>query len=56
MNKFSVAMAVYRGDNPEHFKLALKAIQSTAPPDEVVLVVDGPVSSDTEVINFYPKR
>jgi glycosyltransferase involved in cell wall biosynthesis len=55
MNKFSVAMAVYRGDNPEHFKLALESVYNqTAPPDEVVLVVDGPVSSDTEeVINFF---
>lgn len=42
---FSVSMCVYMGDNPEHFDTSLKSIfTQTLLPDEVVLVVDGPVS------------
>ena len=41
---FSVAICVYGGDNAEHFKLAIDSILcQTVEPDEVVLVVDGPV-------------
>lgn len=46
---FSVCMSVYHGDNPEYFAEALKSIfTQTTLPNEVVLVVDGPVS---EAIN-----
>lgn len=49
--KFSVAMAVYSGDNPHHFALALASVfNQTAQPNEVALVVDGPVSQETEKI------
>ncbi len=42
--KFSVSMCVYGGDNPEHFEIALGSVfNQTLMPDEVVLVVDGPV-------------
>lgn len=42
--KFSVSMCVYGGDDPQNFKTAVDSIlNQTAPPDEVVLVVDGPV-------------
>lgn len=42
--KFSVAMCVYGGDNAEHFSRAVDSIlNQTYLPDEVVLVVDGPV-------------
>lgn len=42
--KFSVAMCVYGGDNAEHFSHAVDSIlNQTYSPDEVVLVVDGPV-------------
>ncbi len=42
--KFSVSMCVYEKDNPEHFKTAVDSIlRQTVPPEEVVLVVDGPV-------------
>ena len=41
---FSVSMCVYGKDDPQHFKTALESIlNQTAMPDEVVLVVDGPV-------------
>ena len=41
---FSVAMCVYGRDNPEWFEVAVESIlNQSVPPDEVVLVVDGPV-------------
>ncbi|MBQ8174734.1 MAG: glycosyltransferase [Clostridia bacterium] len=53
--KFSVAMAVYAKDDPWHFKIAVDSIlNQTRRPDEVVLVVDGPVPlSLDEVISAY---
>ena len=44
-NKFSVAMCVYGKDNPEHFVRAVDSVwmNQTVKPDEMVLVVDGPV-------------
>lgn len=45
--KFSVAMCVYGGDDDKHFRMAVESIiNQTALPDEVVLVVDGPVPED----------
>ncbi len=42
----SVLMAVYGGDDPDQFELALASIfNQTLPPDQIVLVVDGPVPS-----------
>ena len=42
--KFSVSMCVYGKDDPNHFRTAVESIlNQTAAPDEVVLVVDGPV-------------
>ena len=42
--KFSVSMCVYGKDNPDWFQIAVDSIlNQTCPPDEVVLVVDGPV-------------
>lgn len=56
--KFSVAMCVYGGDNPEWFDIAVKSvINQTLPPDEVVLVVDGPVPDTLdEIIKKYEKN
>ena len=53
--KFSVSMCVYGKDNPQHFKTAVDSIlNQTAPPDEVVLVVDGPVPAELDsVISEY---
>lgn len=53
--RFSVSMCVYKNDNPEHFKLALESvINQTRKPDEIVLVVDGPIpASINEVIKSY---
>jgi glycosyltransferase involved in cell wall biosynthesis len=44
LEKFSVSICVYGGDNPEWFRTAVESIlNQTVKPDEVVLVVDGPV-------------
>ena len=48
---FSVAMCVYGQDNPAHFKTALEStIHQTVPPNEIVLVADGPLTADLENI------
>lgn len=53
--KFSVSMCVYKNDNPEHFREALESIiNQTRRPDEIVLIVDGPISKSTnEIIQNY---
>lgn len=53
---FSVAMSVYKNDNSQWLDLALKSItlDQTVKPDEIVLVIDGPVSdSINQVIIKY---
>jgi len=51
MEKFSVSMCVYGGDNPDWFRIAVESIlNQTAKPDEVVLVVDGPVPEAMDAI------
>lgn len=54
--KFSVAMSVYKSDNPIFFDDALNSIlvEQTTKPDEVVIVVDGPVPKKIDnVIEKY---
>ncbi|MBQ3064013.1 MAG: glycosyltransferase [Clostridia bacterium] len=55
--KFSVSMCVYGRDNPDWFQVAVDSIlNQTCPPDEVVLVVDGPVPEALDgVIAEYEK-
>lgn len=49
--KFSVSMCVYGKDNPEWFRTAVDSIlNQTRKPDEVVLVVDGPVPQVLDVV------
>ena len=57
--QFSVAMCVYKGDNPEHFDVALQSVteKQTVKPNEVVLVVDGPVTNElNQVIQKYEQH
>ena len=45
MVKFSVLMSVYKNENPEWFRSAVKSIvEQTAKPDEIVIVQDGLLS------------
>ena len=51
MEKFSVSMCVYGGDDPQWFCTAVESIlNQTVKPDEVVLVVDGPVPTQLDDI------
>jgi len=54
-NEFSVCMSVYRGDHSVYIKQALESIYNqTRKPNEIVLVVDGPVDDDIKnVISEY---
>lgn len=56
--KFSVSMCVYGKDNPEWFRTAVNSIlDQTRKPDEVVLVVDGPVPQELDdVINHFEQN
>ena len=57
--EFSVAMSVYKNDNPDHFARALESItdKQTVVPSEIVLVVDGPISDKLDaVINEYSSK
>ncbi len=56
--KLSVSMCVYGGDDAAHFRTAVNSIlNQTSPPDEVVLVVDGPVPPPLEdVITDFSAR
>lgn len=55
--KFSVAMCVYGKDSPKYFKNAVDSIlNQTCKPDEVVLVIDGPVPENLcNAISEYDK-
>ena len=50
--KYSVLMSVYKNDNPAFLKLALDSIydSQTKKPDEIVIVYDGPISSELESV------
>lgn len=49
--KFSVSMCVYEKDNPDWFKTAVGSIlNQTVKPNEIVLVVDGPVTDTLDVV------
>lgn len=49
--KFSVSMCTYKMDNPEWLETAIESVlNSTVKPDEVVLVVDGPVGEELDSI------
>ncbi len=49
--KFSVSMSVYKNDNTEHFLLAINSvINQTVKPNEIIVVVDGPVPLETDEI------
>lgn len=51
MEKFSVSMCVYHKDNPQWFAQAVKSVlEQTLPPDELIIVVDGPVPDSLEEV------
>lgn len=49
--KFTVSMCVHGGDNAENFRIAVESIiKQTLPPDEIVIVADGPVPNSINSI------
>lgn len=70
MNKYSVLMSVYKNDDPDFLKIALKSIydQQTRKPDEIVVVFDGPLNDRLyavldefkkgreEVVKYFPQE
>lgn len=59
LTKYSVVTSVYKNDDPVFVERALESITTlqTLSPDEVVLIVDGPVSKLLEnLIKFYEKE
>lgn len=55
---FSVAMCVYRNDNPQWFQEAVESIiNQTVRPGEIVLVVDGPIPMELDkIVMEYEKN
>ncbi|WP_080843897.1 glycosyltransferase [Cytobacillus gottheilii] len=56
---FSVLMSVYKNDNPEFFKIALNSIfdEQTLKPNQIVLVLDGPVTKEiSNIIDDFAMR
>ena len=57
--KFSVCMSVYKNDRPEYVDIAIQSIfiKQTVKPNEIVLVVDGPISMELEsLIDNYSTK
>lgn len=51
MTKYSVLMSLYRKEHPVYLRCALDSmIQQTVPPDEIVLVEDGPLTEELYAI------
>lgn len=52
MKNFSVLLSVYKNDKAEDFRIALQSIttKQTVKPSEVVLVIDGPVTDEINMI------
>lgn len=58
MDKYSVLMSLYIKENPEYLDLAIKSmVEQTLKPDEIVIVKDGPITSELKMIlNKYEKK
>ena len=54
--KYSVLMSLYKKEKPEYLTLAIDSmLNQTLPPDEIVLVEDGPLTEELyEVLDKYP--
>lgn len=55
---FSVAMSVYKNDNPDYLKIALSSICTQSyPAEEIYLVIDGPIEDNLQtVINEFANK
>ena len=49
MQHFTVCMSVYKNDSPTDFTEAINSVyKQTCPPDEIILVIDGPIPNSIE--------
>ena len=55
---FSVLMSVYAKEKPEYLKISLDSVlNQTLSPDEIVLVIDGPLTIELEeVVKQFQKK
>lgn len=53
--KYSVLMSVYTKENPNYFKTSIESmVNQTLPPEEIVIVKDGPITVQLdEIIDYY---
>ena len=58
IEKYSVLMSLYQKENPEWFEASMDSmINQTIAPDEIVLVLDGPIKGDLmELVNNYERK
>ncbi|MBQ7624451.1 MAG: glycosyltransferase [Clostridia bacterium] len=58
MEKYSVLMSLYKKEHPEYLRLALDSmLKQSVPPDEIVLVEDGPLTDALyEVLDEYKEH
>ncbi|MFV8291721.1 glycosyltransferase [Aerococcus viridans] len=58
IEKYSVLMSLYQKENPEWFEASMDSmINQTIAPDEIVLVLDGPIKEDLmELVNNYKRK
>ncbi|MEM5568746.1 glycosyltransferase [Aerococcus viridans] len=58
IEKYSVLMSLYQKENPEWFEASMDSmINQTIAPDEIVLVLDGPIKGDLmELVNNYKRK
>lgn len=54
--KYSILMSLYKKEKPEYLRLAIDSmINQTVPPDEIVIVEDGPLTDELyAVLDEYP--
>ena len=59
MEKFSVCTSVYKNDKPEFVRVALDSmlVSQTVKPNDIILVQDGPVSSElSNILSEYESK
>lgn len=58
MDKYSVLMSLYIKEKPEYLDLSIKSmVEQTLKPDEIVIVKDGPITSELQkVLDKYNKN
>lgn len=51
MEKYSVLMSLYKNEKPEYLKQSIESmINQSNKPDEIVIVIDGPITNELEVV------